>query len=299
MYSQLKQNKLLSELSTFAIGGPARFFFEAKTIDQMCEIIRFCHHEKMPYLVIGKGSNCLFDSQGFDGLVILNKIDFCQELNPGTFYVGAGHSFSLLGRNSAMTGWTGLEFAAGIPASVGGAVYMNAGAQGMQTQDTLSFVEFVDETGRLTKLDMQSLSFAYRNSCFQEKKGAIVAACFSLKASCGARAEQLKLLEYRIRTQPYSEKSCGCIFRNPEGGSAGALIDRLGLKGCQIGGARISEMHANFIVNSKKATSRDVLELIDHIKKKAQEIEKVALEIEIRIIPYSLQNLTCKHELPI
>lgn len=286
MYDRFIQGKLLSGLSTFAIGGPARYFIEVKEIALMQEVLRFCHTEKLAYFILGKGSNCLFDDKGFNGLVILNKIDFCKELSPGKFYVGAGYSFSLLGTQTAKKGFSGLEFAAGIPASVGGAVCMNAGAQSSETKDTLSEVEYIDAEGVLKCFQREELlsSFSYRTSPFQNRQGAIVSATFCLEASKEARSKQLVLLDYRMGTQPYHEKSAGCVFRNPVRGSAGALIDKCGLKGVSVGGAKVSEMHANFLVNANGATAADMKGLIHLVQSRVKELCGIELEQEIRLI---------------
>jgi UDP-N-acetylmuramate dehydrogenase len=243
-------------------------------------------------LVVGKGSNCLFDDRGFDGVVILNKIVFCQWEWP-IVHVGAGYSFSLLGTQSARKGWAGLEFASGIPGSVGGAVYMNAGASGTETCEALIEVSFVNEQGDLEILKRDQIGFSYRFSIFQKRKGAIASAKFLLTASEEARKKQLGIIDYRTRTQPYSDKSAGCVFRNPESHSAGALIQQCGLKGKRIGGAEVSTMHANFIVNKDNATSQDVLALAEEVKKTVKEKTGVELEMEVRYIPREKDALSC------
>lgn len=284
--SRFTQGKLLSELTTFGIGGPARFFFEARTPVEMQEAILYASSASIPYIILGKGSNSLFDDRGFDGLVILNKIAFCEEKPGGQFYVGAGYSFSLLGVQTARNKWSGLEFASGIPGSVGGAVYMNAGANGRETKEALLDVTYVTEMGELQKLSAQDLEFSYRTSIFQKMKGAIVAATFQLTPSDEARKKQLGIVEYRTRTQPYGDPSAGCVFRNPEGNFAGAVIEQSGLKGMQVGGAMVSPLHANFIVNAGGATASDVLRLAALVKEKVNEKLGVHLEMEIRYIPY-------------
>lgn len=281
-----QENKLLSQLCTFGIGGPARFFVEVRTIEDMQKTLIRCRDENLPYFILGKGSNCLFDDRGFDGVVILNKIDFIERETDGRIHVGAGYSFSLLGSQTARNGFAGLEFASGIPGTVGGAVFMNAGANGKETCETLESVDYVTPDGALQVLKKEQLHFAYRTSSFQKMPGAIVSATFVLSASDTARTRQLEIITYRKNTQPYSDKSAGCIFRNPSCGAAGALIDRSGLKGSSIGGAKVSEMHANFIVNAGQATSQDVLKLIDIIKHQVKEKEGVELESEVRCIPY-------------
>ncbi|MBS4169209.1 UDP-N-acetylmuramate dehydrogenase [Parachlamydia sp. AcF125] len=279
-----QQNKLLSTLSTLGIGGPARYYVEVGDIASMQQILMFCSEQALPFFILGKGSNCLFDDAGFDGVVIHNKIGFFENPQAGLFRVGAGYSFSLLGVKTAREGWSGLEFASGIPASVGGAVFMNAGANGWETCDSLLEVEYVDERGQLCVFSREKLEFSYRTSPFQHMSGAIVAASFFLSPLDSARQKQFQILDYRKKTQPYGEKSAGCIFRNPPGGHAGALIEQTGLKGQAIGGAKVSCMHANFIVNEGNARAREVLELIAHIKEEVLKQQGVELESEVRYI---------------
>ncbi|MES2345019.1 MAG: UDP-N-acetylmuramate dehydrogenase [Chlamydiota bacterium] len=282
---QYQSSKLLSELSTFGIGGPARVFIEVSEIEELCAVLTSAREQNLPYIVIGKGSNCLFDDKGFDGLVILNKIAFMKQ-EGNEFYVGAGYSFSLLGVQTARKGYSGLEFACGIPATVGGAIYMNAGANGAETADVLSEVEYISAEGERLLLKRSVLDFSYRTSSFQKKKGAIVAGRFRLQEACAARQKQLDIITYRTKTQPYGEKSIGCVFRNPQNLTAGALIEQSGLKGRQVGGAEVSLIHANFIVNKNQATAKDVLELVELVRATVKEKTGVELEMEIRAIPY-------------
>lgn len=281
MYPRFQKNKLLSEVSTYGIGGPAQYYVEVKDVSEMTEVLSFCHRENLPFFVLGKGSNCLFDSSGLKRLVIHNKIDFCTETQPGHFHVGAGYSFSLLGTQTAKKGWTGLEFASGIPATVGGAVYMNAGAQGQATSDTLAWVEYVTASGELKRFTRDDLVYSYRSSSFQKMSGAIVSACFVLQPSSNARSQQLQLLQQRINSQPYQDKSAGCVFKNPPNSSAGALIDQCGLKGFKVGDAEVSELHANFLINASKASSSDMRALIAHIQQTVKEQKGVDLQMEI------------------
>lgn len=281
-----QENKLLSSVCTFGIGGPARFFVEVRTIDDMAKALAKCKELNLPYFILGKGSNCLFDDRGFNGLVILNKIDFMETLPENTFHVGSGYSFSLLGSQTARQGLSGLEFASGIPGTVGGAVYMNAGANGRETCESLVSVDYMNDNGVVCTLDKSRLHFAYRHSSFQKMPGVILGATFCLTPSSTAREKQLEIINYRKKTQPYNAKSAGCVFRNPHCGHAGALIDQCGLKGTQVGGAKVSEIHANFIVNAEKATANDVMNLIRMIKSQVKEKTGTNLESEVRTIKY-------------
>lgn len=287
---QFQCNKPLKEVCTFGIGGPALYFKEIHTSEEMQQAILVCKEKNLPYIILGKGSNCLFDDRGFQGAVLSNKIDFLKTPSAGVFHVGAGYSFSLLGAQTARQNWAGLEFASGIPASVGGAVYMNAGANGSETCEHLVSVDFITDEGRFVTFQKSDLRFGYRHSPFQSMRGAIVGATFALSSCTSARAKQLDIINYRKKTQPYGDKSAGCVFRNPPTGHAGTLIDQAGLKGVGIGGAKVSELHANFIVNTAGATSLEVLELIDAVRKKVKETAGVHLESEVRIIKWSLDE---------
>lgn len=280
---QFQRSKPLHELSTFAIGGLADFFTEVETIEEMQAVLRHCFQNNIPFHIVGKGSNSLFSDEGFQGLVIHNKISFLQ-LEGNTVSVGAGYNFSLLGVKTARKGLSGLEFASGIPASVGGAIFMNAGANGTETSDSLQEVTFVSEEGALQIFQKFEMNFAYRYSCFHKIKGAIVAAKFLLTPQKDARKKQLAIIDCRTKTQPYKDKSCGCVFRNPEGYSAGQLIEKCGLKGAKMGDAEVSSIHANFIINNGSASAKDVLKLAEYIKGCIKEQTGVDLEMELRTI---------------
>ncbi len=283
MLPVFQKNKSLKELSTFGIGGIARYFIEVSTVEQLQDVLIHCKKESISFHVVGKGSNSLFDDRGFNGLVIHNKIRFF-EVEKTQVSVGAGFSFSLLGVKTARLELGGLEFASGIPASIGGAIFMNAGANGLETCDTLTEVTFVDDAGDIQVLPCSVLSFAYRKSCFHEKKGVIAAAKFSLQPDPKARQKQLDIIAYRKETQPLSEKSCGCVFRNPPGRAAGALIEQCGLKGKKIGGAVVSDLHANFIINREEGKAEDVLKLAHYVKECVKEETGIELEMELRQI---------------
>lgn len=282
----LQQGKLLSEICTFGIGGPAKIYIEVHSLEEMQHAFSYCRDEKMPFFILGKGSNCLFDDRGYAGVIIHNKIDFKKESDGGVFYVGAGYNFSLLGSQTARAGWSGLEFASGIPGTVGGAIFMNAGANGSETYDHLISVEYLSFDGKFQILKKEEINFAYRTSAFQFMQGAIIGATFALKPALDARQRQIEIITYRKNTQPYGEKSAGCVFRNPSCGHAGALIDKCGLKGLKVGGAKISDIHANFIVNDSFATTHDVLQLIKNIQTAIKAQTGIELESEVRVIPY-------------
>ncbi len=283
--SDLQSNRPLKDLSTLGIGGAARYFIEVYDVAAMQAALLLCQKHSLPFVILGKGSNVLFDDRGFEGVVIANRIAFLDKTDQGIWHAGAGYSFSLLGSQTARQGWSGLEFASGIPGSVGGAVYMNAGANGSDVSRSLMAVDFITAEGELVHFKRENLSFGYRFSSFQKKRGAIVSASFQLDRSELARQKQLEIIEYRKKTQPYDAKSAGCIFRNPSCAHAGALIEQSGLKGRKCGGAEVSLLHANFLINSQGASSADFLALIALVKEEVKKKTGYELEDEVRYIP--------------
>ena len=285
MHLQFKDNVLLKNYTTYFVGGPAKKLIEVQSVEELKTVLKILNEQDDRYIVIGKGSNLLFDDQGYDGTVIVNKINRIK-WNETQVDVSSGYSFSLLGSQSARKGFSGLEFAAGIPGSVGGAIFMNAGAGQMETKDPLLKVTFLNEDGKLEDYNRKNLKFSYRKSPFQEMKGVIISALFDLKKYENPLKKVKSIIKQRIETQPYQSKSCGCIFQNLEYISAGRLIDDCGLKGLKIGGARVSDRHANFIVNDDNATCENILDLIKYIQTKVYISRNILLETEVRYIPY-------------
>jgi UDP-N-acetylmuramate dehydrogenase len=281
-----KDSRTFAEVSTFGIGGEIAHFAEVSTLEEMREGILFAAEQELPLFILGRGSNCLFPDSSFPGVVLHNKIDFCTwEEESTSVYVGAGYNFALLGVQSARKGWSGLEFASGIPASVGGAIFMNAGASGSETCDALTSVTYMDFDGELREYARDELKFRYRISPFQKMEGAIVAARFSFVKKHHARDRQIQMVQQRMETQPLKEKSIGCVFRNPSKTvSAGFLIEQCGLKGISVGGAQVSPMHANFIVNASNAKASDVRALIAKIQETVLQKTGIELHPEIRQI---------------
>lgn len=275
----------LKDYSTFGIGGEASLFCSCASSDDLRESFFWAKKENIPLLVIGKGSNCLFPDEGVSCLVVHNENEFFKDEGDGHFCVGSGYSFARLGLHTAKLGWSGLEFAAGIPGSVGGAVFMNAGAgEGNQVASSLRYVDYLNEQGDIERVHVQKDMFSYRYSPFQERPGIILSAGFQLVRDENSYQRQKEMIEYRKKTQPYRQRSIGCIFRNPPQYSAGKLIEEAGLKGRTIGGAEISPIHANFIVNSGEATAADVKSLIQLVKVSVFEKSSIMLESEVRII---------------
>ncbi|WP_348663020.1 UDP-N-acetylmuramate dehydrogenase [Chlamydia vaughanii] len=283
----VRRSVWLSKYSTFRIGGPANYFKEIHSISEAQQVIHFLHSENYPFIIVGKGSNCLFDDQGFDGFVLFNSIQGKEFLSDTTVKVYSGMSFSHLGKTLSSSGYSGLEFAVGIPGSVGGAVFMNAGIGDQDVASVLESVEVINAEGEICSYTPQQLDFGYRKSRFQTRKEFILSATFKISRNSGALQLAKDLLQRRLASQPYQQPSAGCIFRNPPGDSAGKLIDEAGLKGLSLGGAQISPKHANFIVNTGRATAYEVKQLIQMVRDKLQS-QGINLEEEIRIIPYRL-----------
>ncbi len=281
---EIYQNRCLKEYSTFKIGGPARYLIEIKSIQDAVEALKFADSHSLKWMNVGKGSNCLFPDHGFDGLVIVHSNQtFSQQ--GSIFTVGSGFSFAYLGIKTAQMGFSGLEFASGIPASVGGAIYMNAGASSSETKDFLKSVTFVDNKGKIQIFEKKELYFSYRKSCFHEMFGMIVEAQFELIKNPMAGQIQKELLKARIKSQPYQDPSIGCFFKNPDQTiRAGRLIDQCGLKGLKVGGAEVSSLHANFIVNKNQACASDVIQLKKLIQEEVYKKTEIKLEEEVMII---------------
>ncbi|XP_008807119.3 UDP-N-acetylenolpyruvoylglucosamine reductase-like [Phoenix dactylifera] len=291
----LQNQKHLKELSSWGIGGPCSYFLHVSRPSQLIAAIRYCRARSIPFLIIGKGSNCLFDDRGFDGLVMLNRLDQFEAIEPGVYRVGSGYPFNRLGVRCSVEGFSGLEFAGGIPGTVGGAVFMNAGADGQETGHVIDSVEMVTMDGEVRVLRRSDLAFGYRRSTFQQMEdlAAIVAVTFRLVPAETARERQRALLERRRKTQPIGERSAGSVFRNPSGigVSAGELIEMAGLKGLEMGGAKVSKVHANFFINFNGSTSTDMLGLMNHVKERVDQMFGLELKEEIRYIPYRTQTV--------
>ncbi len=282
----IEKDVSLKEYTTLGCGGSARFFALVENVSELKEALAFAKHKRLPFISLGKGSNTLFSDKGYHGLVILNKIHYIQNTD-NKFLVSSGYSFSLLGAQSSKLGYKGLEFAAGIPGSVGGAIYMNAGANGCETKDCLTKVSVIDHQGSLKTFSRDELTFNYRYSSFQTMDAVIIEAEFELQSCLEARKKQLEILSYRTQTQPYSCKSAGCFFKNPTGTSAGALIDKCGLKGLCVGDAEVSKLHANFIVNKGLASSEEILSLAYLVRQKVLDQTGIALDMEVKQVPYN------------
>lgn len=284
----VKRHELLSRHTTLKIGGPADLFVEPTSIVQLEKTMSLVREYGVNWTAIGRGSNLLVSDKGIEGVVIklgngLNHL----ELKGTELTVGAGYSIVALSINISKKGLSGLEFASGIPGSVGGAVYMNAGAHGSDISNILTKAHILFEDGTLQWLTNEEMEFSYRSSVLQKKRpGIVIEATFQLVEGEKEHiiATMQKNKDYRKETQPYDAPCAGSIFRNPLPYYAGQLVEEADLKGYTIGGAQISEMHGNFIVNAGNATAEDVLQLINYVKQSIWDKRKIKMETEVEII---------------
>ncbi len=281
---EIQKNKNLKSFTTFRIGGDAKFFAIASSIKDFQDAFHFAKNNNQKILVIGKGSNILLEDEGFDGLVIVNKFDKIL-LKDNLVEVGSGALIAKLAVLCQKNNLSGFEYAKALPASVGGAIFMNAACNSQKTSDNLISVMFLDEHSHLVEYFKDQLTFKYRYSSFQKMRGVILSAKFKLTKSDRVKELQESFVQKRNKTQPVRSYNAGCVFKNPKNMSAGYIIEKCGLKGKQVGGARVSDIHANFIVNDNNATSKDVLQLIHIIQNEVKNKMNIILEKEIRYIP--------------
>jgi UDP-N-acetylmuramate dehydrogenase len=285
---KVKSNEPLSQHTTMKIGGPADLFIEPSSIENIYKVMNVIKEKQLHWRAIGRGSNLLVSDKGIEGIVIKLSTGLGHLImNGSTIIVGGGHSLVSLSTMISKKGLSGLEFASGIPGSVGGAVYMNAGAHGSDISKILTRAHVLFEDGTMEWLSNEQMEFTYRTSVLQKKRpGIVLEAEFKLIEGDRAAivAQMQKNKDYRKETQPWNFPCAGSIFRNPLPQYAGKLIEEAGLKGYQIGGAKISEMHGNFIVNAGNATANDVLALIQHVKDTINQLFAVKLETEVEII---------------
>ncbi|MGU3440491.1 UDP-N-acetylmuramate dehydrogenase [Bacillus cereus] len=281
-------NEPLARYTTMKIGGPADILIVPKHVAGIEKILQLVKQYKTKWTVIGRGSNLLVSDQGIEGVVIrLGEGLDHLEVEKHKVRVGSGYPLIKLSTLLSRQGLAGLEFASGIPGSVGGAVYMNAGAHKSDISSVLSKALILFEDGTIAWLTNKELEFSYRSSVLQTKRpGIVLEAEFQLQA--GKREEIVRSMQnnkdYRRETQPWNHPCAGSIFRNPIPHFAGDLVEKAGLRGYRIGGAQISEMHGNFIVNTGGASAQDVLSLIELIKHTIKDKFDVDMHTEVEII---------------
>lgn len=277
------ENERLRYHTSVRLGGKARLIFMPKDIESLSAIIKYVRANNIKHFILGRGSNIVFPDGELDIVVIkiCRVLDFI-EIDGCEIIVGAGYSLARLAKEVSKLGLAGMEFAGGIPGTVGGSVYMNAGAHTGDMDSIVEKVVVIDNDGYIVTLTNSECNFTYRHSIFQDTNYIIVSAVIKLVPgdSAAVYKKMAGNLAYRREMQPFELPSVGSTFRNPEGYHAGKLIEECGLKGFKIGGACVSEKHANFVVNMDEATSSDFIALVELIKKTVLDKKGVVLETE-------------------
>lgn len=285
--AEMIENASLKEYVTFKIGGKCDVLVKANCVDCVVETVRFCRENHVKFYLLGKGSNVLISDFGLHGVVILLGNDF-SEINVTDTFIScnAGASLSKVCRAALENGLTGMEFAYGIPGTVGGALYMNAGAYGGEMADIAVCCTYLDENLQVCKCGADEMQLGYRSSIFEKKNYVILDVTFGLQPGNIDEIENKMnmLIEKRRTMQPLEFPSAGSTFKRPEGDFAARLIDASGLKGLSSGGAQVSEKHAGFVVNKGNASFGDVMNVIDIVKKKVYADTGIMLDCEIRIL---------------
>lgn len=281
------QREPMRRHTSFRIGGPARWYITPRDANELAALLLLCRETKIPYYPIGNGSNLLVADEGLPGAVIAfaKMGDITREQN--TLHAQAGVTLSALCRAAQQYGLAGLEFAYGIPGSVGGAVYMNAGAYGGEMKDVVASALVLDpENQEIQMLPSEQLAFGYRQSRFQQSDELVCGAVFALHPGDGDEIDALmkQTLQKRVDKQPLELPSAGSAFRRPPNGYAAALIDQCGLKGFAVGGAMVSPKHAGFVVNTGNATCADVLTLLKTVRDRVEAQTGTRLETEVKYL---------------
>lgn len=278
---EVRWNEPMAAHTSLKVGGPADAMIFPRSVDEVAAFMRL----RLPYFVLGAGSNLIVRDGGIAGVVLhLKHLRQIVQAGPDTLVAGAGASYPRLSVYAQKHGLSGLAFAAGIPGTVGGAVAMNAGIPNYETAAVLKEVTVVDHSGAVTSHKTETIHFEYRHG--RLPVGVVTSATFGLTPASpeAIQAEMERLLTARRETQPLSLPNVGSVFKNPPGDFAGRLIERVGLKGERVGDAQISPRHANFIVNLGQATARDVLALIHTIGQRVERECGIALELEAKIV---------------
>lgn len=285
-HGKVLEEEPLSRYTTWRIGGPARYLVLPADVEDVVRALEMARDRGLPWLVLGLGSNVLVKDSGFPGVVIRPGKGMDRfEMKGATAIVGAGLPTPLLARRTAELGFVGVERFIGIPGTVGGGIYMNAGCHGAEFAEVLTDVTVMDERGKVKQLGRRQISFKYRASNLGPV--VILEAKLGLGEESPAKLKELqgRLFRWRKAGTPFDLPCAGSTFKNPSGPkSAGMLIDEVGLKGYVVGGIQVSAMHANYFVNLGTGTAADALKLIDHVRKTVQKKTGVELELEVKVI---------------
>ncbi len=284
--NDVKQNEPMSKNTSFCIGGPAEVFVKVANIKQLQGIIKYSNSKKIPLCILGKGTNMLVKDKGIRGIVLKLNGDFNQiEFANDTVTAGAAVDLPVLASKSFARELSGLEFAVGIPGSVGGAAITNAGAYGESIGNIIDEITIMDFEGKMHTLKKDEVRFEYRSS-FLAVEGVLLNIRLKLqpKNKNDIIKEMQSYIEKRKKTQGIKFPNAGCIFKNIESSNTGKLIEEAGLKGFRVGGAQVSVKHANYIVNLGGATAEDVLGLIEEVRTKIKDKFGIMFELEIKVV---------------
>ena len=282
--SRLRFGEPLAKHTYFGIGGDATAYIEISTVSELAALARFHKQWDVPIAVIGRGSNLLVSDTGFRGIGVRLVGELAKlEVEGNVVSVGAGLSLPRLSKTMSRRGLSGVEFALGIPGSVGGALIMNAGAWGSSFGDVVTSVTVMNDVGNLVELTHAEANFEYRHSGL-DAYFSVTGATLALEpGDVDTITERMQAFyKQKVETQPFAEENAGCMFKNPPGDSAGRLIDVSGLKGYRIGGAEVSTVHGNFILNIDNATAADVLDLVAYIQQQVREKTGISLQTEVK-----------------
>lgn len=270
--------------TSLRVGGPAKIFVKIPSEEKLCKLVAFCKEKQIPYFVLGNGSNLLVSDRGYEGVILSLGEEFSQVKAEGTtITAGAGAFLGKAARVALGAGLTGLEFASGIPGTVGGGTVMNAGAYGGDLSQVIRSVRAMKEDGTIEEISGADLEFGYRTSVFKTKPLIILQVVMSLTEGNSEEIES-RMKEYarlRQEKQPLEYPSAGSTFKRPEGQFAGKLIMDAGLRGYSLGGAQVAEKHCGFVINKGNATAADVLELMQEVQERVRERFQVELEPEV------------------
>lgn len=286
---QILKNEPMKKHTSFRIGGEADYFLIIKTEEELKKVLEECKKANKKIFIIGNGTNLLFTDKGFRGVIIkleLNEIQLKQEDNNFFITVGAGYPLTKLSKFALDNELEGLEFASGIPGSIGGAIRMNAGAYGGEMKDIVVSTKYMDQAGNINELNLEKHQFSYRNSIFSKNDFIILSTTIKLKKGDKELIKQktLENNQSRIKNQPLEFPNAGSTFKRKEGIITAKLIDEAGLKGYSIGDACVSTKHAGFLINKGNASFEDMNKLIDYIKKTLLEKYNIEIELEVLVI---------------
>lgn len=284
---QIKEQEPMSRHTTFRVGGPASWMVVPNSCAELSQILELCRREKLPFYILGNGSNLLVGDGGYRGVMVKLGPSFQKiQVEENLLSAGAGAMLAAASKQALSSSLTGLEFAAGIPGTIGGAVVMNAGAYGSDMSQVMKQAVVLTPEGKIETVPVQELELGYRTSCIQERGYIVLEVQFRLESK---DAEQIRrkmeeLAQLRRSKQPLEYASAGSTFKRPKGFFAGKLIQDAGLRGKTVGDAQVSEKHCGFVINRGEASAADIMELCSLVKQRVQEYAGVSLELEVKTL---------------